>query len=224
MLGFMMAVVAAAVGYIGMKDSASRKYHKPVVIHWLSILMSLFSFFLVGIPSIAGDYLWGGIFILILYCCASMKVLPQLVNNQQYDKKNRSNLFVWEKYRTRQKQKAKSKAEKLNDEIISLRKLSDKNRQASYDITTFSDEHMVKNKTTIRKKKINKKKILESGRISFDYIDVDGNYTSREIDISDVDSVYLKGYCYLSNGYRTFRIDRIQGDIVCRDTGEILCD
>lgn len=46
MLGFMMAVVAAAVGYIGMKDSASRKYHKPVVIHLLSILMSLFSFFL----------------------------------------------------------------------------------------------------------------------------------------------------------------------------------
>ncbi|MFC0989555.1 hypothetical protein ACFGY4_07910 [Pasteurella multocida] len=52
------------------------------------------------------------------------------------------------------------------------------------------------------------------GTISFSYTDAEGNFTTRAIDVTYVDDVYIKGFCHKQNDNRTFRADRIVGDIV----------
>ncbi|OWZ82350.1 hypothetical protein CDE51_02260 [Pasteurella multocida] len=50
--------------------------------------------------------------------------------------------------------------------------------------------------------------------ISFSYTDAEGNFTTRTVDVMYVDDVYIKGFCHKQNDNRTFRADRIVGDIV----------
>ncbi|HDR1413177.1 WYL domain-containing protein [Pasteurella multocida] len=50
--------------------------------------------------------------------------------------------------------------------------------------------------------------------ISFSYTDAEGNFTTRTVDVMYVDDVYIKGFCHKQNDSRTFRADRIVGDIV----------
>lgn len=50
-----------------------------------------------------------------------------------------------------------------------------------------------------------------SNRISFTYEDAQGNITTREIRVDEVDDTYIEGYCYTAKDTRTFRLDRIIG-------------
>jgi hypothetical protein len=62
----------------------------------------------------------------------------------------------------------------------------------------------------------------------FTYRDEFGEVTHRTVDFQDAkpgksgNFLYLSGYCQLRNEWRTFRTDRMIGDIVNMDTGEIL--
>ena len=48
-------------------------------------------------------------------------------------------------------------------------------------------------------------------KLSIKYVNANGEYSERNIDIKNYDgSCYLRGYCYLRNERRTFRIDRVQ--------------
>lgn len=49
--------------------------------------------------------------------------------------------------------------------------------------------------------------------VKFTYEDSEGNITSRTVDVSIVTDFYIKGYCHKRRAERTFRIDRIIGDI-----------
>lgn len=59
------------------------------------------------------------------------------------------------------------------------------------------------------------------GTIRFTYAS-DGGQRVREVDARGVDGTYLKGFCHLRRMIRTFRFDRIVGDITCLDTGEMM--
>jgi uncharacterized membrane protein len=63
-------------------------------------------------------------------------------------------------------------------------------------------------------------------RYFIEYQDVDGNITNRVITIKSIRregyKVYIKAYCHLRDEKRTFLRDRIIGDIVDADTGEIV--
>ncbi|MCP1573640.1 NAD-dependent DNA ligase [Herbaspirillum rubrisubalbicans] len=59
------------------------------------------------------------------------------------------------------------------------------------------------------------------GTIRFTYFS-DGGQTVREVDARGIDGTYLKGFCHLRQQIRTFRFDRIVGDITCLDTGEMM--
>lgn len=59
------------------------------------------------------------------------------------------------------------------------------------------------------------------GTIRFTYAS-DGVQRVREVDARSVDGTYLKGFCHLRRMIRTFRFDRIVGDITCLDSGEIM--
>jgi len=54
------------------------------------------------------------------------------------------------------------------------------------------------------------------------YRDSLGIETEREVDVHVIDDDCLKGYCHLRGSIRAFRADRIVGEIVRVDTGEIL--
>ena len=58
--------------------------------------------------------------------------------------------------------------------------------------------------------------------MAFIYEDADGEITHRTVTIHSVDSTYLKGECHDRVAERTFRLDRIVGDVVNLETGEIL--
>jgi len=60
------------------------------------------------------------------------------------------------------------------------------------------------------------------GTVAFIYEDADGDITHRTVTIHSVDSTYLKGECHDRVAERTFRLDRIIGDVVNLETGEIL--
>ncbi|MDR9767659.1 hypothetical protein RJP56_16480 [Shewanella baltica] len=61
--------------------------------------------------------------------------------------------------------------------------------------------------------------------IIFDYIDRDGNASSRELRLDKIvtnEQTYLYGFCLAKLAARHFRLDRIRGQIVLKDTGELL--
>ncbi|POE19274.1 MULTISPECIES: WYL domain-containing protein [Pectobacterium] len=62
----------------------------------------------------------------------------------------------------------------------------------------------------------------ETQCISFSYVDSIGNHTRREVDVESVDDEYIYGYCHLVGDTRTFLLNRIEGNIIVIDTGELL--
>lgn len=57
--------------------------------------------------------------------------------------------------------------------------------------------------------------------IRFDYEDRNGDPSTREIEVTAISDEYFEGWCRESQGKRTFRLDRVTGDVVSLETGEI---
>lgn len=60
------------------------------------------------------------------------------------------------------------------------------------------------------------------GQVAFTYEDSAGDITHRTVTAHSVTAAYIKGECHDRRAERTFRIDRIIGDVTDCDTGEIL--
>lgn len=60
------------------------------------------------------------------------------------------------------------------------------------------------------------------GEVEFSYEDAVGEITYRTVTVHSVTRTYIKGECHTRRQERTFRIDRIIGDLIDCDTGEIL--
>lgn len=59
-------------------------------------------------------------------------------------------------------------------------------------------------------------------RVSFDYLDQDGNLTSREVTVRRYRGGKIYAFCHLRDDDRTFFADSIIGDVVDVRTGELL--
>lgn len=57
--------------------------------------------------------------------------------------------------------------------------------------------------------------------IRFDYEDRNGDLSTREVEVTAISDDYFEGWCRERKGRRTFRLDRVTGDIVSLETGEI---
>lgn len=60
------------------------------------------------------------------------------------------------------------------------------------------------------------------GQVEFSYEDMKGEITHRTVTVHSITRTYLKGECHERQSERTFRIDRIIGDLVDCETGEIM--
>lgn len=64
-----------------------------------------------------------------------------------------------------------------------------------------------------------------SANLSIDYVDIEDNETSRDIDVRYIsywgEELVINAYCRLRHANRTFRISRIEG-CIDRDTGEYI--
>lgn len=60
------------------------------------------------------------------------------------------------------------------------------------------------------------------GEVEFTYMDAEGEITHRRVTVHSATATYLKGECHKRQAERTFRVDRIIGDVVDCDTGEII--
>lgn len=60
------------------------------------------------------------------------------------------------------------------------------------------------------------------GEVQFTYEDAQGNVSERHVIVHHADLHYIKGECLARNAERTFRTDRIIGDVVDCSTGEII--
>ncbi|SUW63532.1 Uncharacterised protein [Buttiauxella agrestis] len=58
--------------------------------------------------------------------------------------------------------------------------------------------------------------------IAFNYVNANGESSFRDVDVKKCDGNYIEGYCHLSHKFKTFRIDRVEGDVILRDTGEMM--
>jgi hypothetical protein len=62
--------------------------------------------------------------------------------------------------------------------------------------------------------------------IEFDYRDYEGGATRRRVTVGSVfesdGKQYIQGHCHLRDGTRNFRLDRIRGEIVEVETGEVI--
>lgn len=58
--------------------------------------------------------------------------------------------------------------------------------------------------------------------IEFNYRDKIGHDSHRHVGVEAVDDEYFEGHCYKANDTRTFVIGRVRGDILDRDTGELI--
>lgn len=67
-----------------------------------------------------------------------------------------------------------------------------------------------------------KGKSEELKAVAFSYVNSKGESSFRDVDVKKFDGQYVEGYCHLSRKYKTFRLDRIEGDIIFRETGEAL--
>ncbi|TCP13788.1 BRCA1 C Terminus (BRCT) protein [Crenobacter luteus] len=57
--------------------------------------------------------------------------------------------------------------------------------------------------------------------IHFSYQNADGDFSSRQVLVQGVKGKYIEGVCLLRNAVRTFRLDRVVGQITSEETGEI---
>lgn len=60
------------------------------------------------------------------------------------------------------------------------------------------------------------------GTISFEYVDNNGDWSMRTVTVHSVSSTRIKGECHMRRAERTFLLERIEGDIVDLETGEVL--
>lgn len=60
------------------------------------------------------------------------------------------------------------------------------------------------------------------GEVEFNYSDVDGVVSKRRVTVHSASKSHIKGECHERRAERTFRPDRIIGDVVNYETGEIL--
>ncbi|MFJ3050872.1 WYL domain-containing protein [Pseudomonas nitroreducens] len=60
------------------------------------------------------------------------------------------------------------------------------------------------------------------GTVEFTYEDADGDITVRTVTVHSVNDAYLIGECHARRAERTFRLDRIIGQLTDCDTGELL--
>lgn len=60
------------------------------------------------------------------------------------------------------------------------------------------------------------------GVVAFTYEDVDGDITYRTVTVHSATRFYLKGECHDRRAERTFRLDRIVGDLADCETGELM--
>lgn len=58
--------------------------------------------------------------------------------------------------------------------------------------------------------------------IAFNYVNASGERSFRDVDVKKFDGQFIEGYCHLSNAFKTFRLDRVEGDIILRSTGEVI--
>ena len=58
--------------------------------------------------------------------------------------------------------------------------------------------------------------------MAFNYVNASGESSFRDVDVKKFDGQYVEGYCHLSRAFKTFRIDRIEGYMIMRDTGECI--
>ena len=75
---------------------------------------------------------------------------------------------------------------------------------------------------TVRRKSTRTRRGSVIDRVMIRYQDSLGLESEREVNVHSFDGDYLKGYCHLRRSVRTFRADRIVGDIVRVETGEVL--
>ncbi|MEN4905544.1 hypothetical protein [Rahnella bonaserana] len=106
-----------------------------------------------------------------------------------------------------------------------------KSKTAEHSKATVS----IKNKTSLKTsnashltKNLNKRTTVKNAtasdmyNVAFLYINSNGVETFRDVDIKSFDGHYIEGYCHVANNLRTFVIDRIEGDVIVRSTGESL--
>lgn len=67
-----------------------------------------------------------------------------------------------------------------------------------------------------------KGKDAEIKKVAFSYVNSKGENSFRDVDVKSFDGEYLEGYCHLSRKFKTFRLDRVEGEIIIRDTGEAI--
>lgn len=60
------------------------------------------------------------------------------------------------------------------------------------------------------------------GEVAFTYEDSEGRITERRVTVNSVSGIHIKGECHARGAQRTFRIDRILGDLIDLETGELL--
>ncbi|MDH2998091.1 hypothetical protein A1D22_09405 [Pasteurellaceae bacterium LFhippo2] len=58
--------------------------------------------------------------------------------------------------------------------------------------------------------------------IQFWYTDFEGNFTLRNVDVRSLNGEYLEAYCHDKEDMRTFRVERIDNEIIDLSTGEVL--
>ncbi|MBT9186383.1 hypothetical protein ILP31_20065 [Pectobacterium punjabense] len=111
--------------------------------------------------------------------------------------------------------------DRVKREIAALRKLGSSPNSTNSSSNNENKKSSVKNKPRSNKKY---SKVIGSGIecIAFSYIDASDNYSFRDVDVKSFDGQYIKGYCHLAGESRTFLLNRIDGDIIVRETGELL--
>lgn len=67
-----------------------------------------------------------------------------------------------------------------------------------------------------------KGKDAEIKNVAFSYVNSKGESSFRDVDVKSFDGEYLEGYCHLSRKFKTFRLDRVEGEIIMRETGEVI--
>ncbi|MDG9889708.1 hypothetical protein [Pseudomonas juntendi] len=60
------------------------------------------------------------------------------------------------------------------------------------------------------------------GQVAFTYEDSSGEITDRTVSVHSVTRSHIKGECHDRKAERTFRVDRILGDLIDCETGEVL--
>lgn len=67
-----------------------------------------------------------------------------------------------------------------------------------------------------------KGKGAEIKNVAFSYVNSKGESSFRDVDVKSFDGEYLEGYCHISRKFKTFRLDRVEGEIIIRETGEAI--